>query len=366
MVTILLFFLILLLLVLVHEAGHFIAAKISKMRVDEFAFGFPPRLFSRKIGETEYSMNSIPLGGYVKIFGENGDEDKSVDLSRAFSRQPKYKQIFVLIAGVTMNWLLAWVLLSTTFIWGATTSNNTYISRDKLQNTKVLVSSVLPGSPAELVGLKELDEIVSVKTDFDSLTKVSSENIPKYIQDHQENIIQIEYTRDNETIIANITPTAGFVSDKKVIGIGTADIGTLKLAPVPAFVYGAKMTYEYTKLTFVGFYDLVLKLLHGKGSEAAKGLTGPVGIVGLVGDARTEGLSALLGFIALISINLAVLNILPLPALDGGRIVIVVLETIRRKNISFKAQNIVNGASFVLLLGLMLIVTVRDVLHLIK
>ena len=366
MFTILLFFVILLVLVLVHEAGHFIAAKLSKMRVDEFAFGFPPRLFSKKIGETEYSFNAIPLGGYVKIFGENGEEDSSVDLSRTFSRQPKYKQIIVLVAGVTMNILLAWVLISSVFMIGTEVSSNSIISKELLKDKKVIVASVYPGSPAELAGLKPGDKLLSLSAQSDKLTDISSNGVINFIALHPESTLRFEYLRNEEVLSSDAVAVSGIVPDKKIVGIGTDDVGTLKLDPLKAFYYGGLATLEFTKLTFVGFYDLIHKLVLGQGKEATAGLTGPVGIVGLVGDAQKQGLTAVLGFTALISINLAVLNILPFPALDGGRIVFVLIEAVRRKPISFKTQNIINGVSFALLLVLMLVVTGRDVLHLIK
>jgi regulator of sigma E protease len=159
-------------------------------------------------------------------------------------------------------------------------------------------------------------------------------------------------------------PAAGFAEGKKIVGISSTLLGTLKMPLHNAFVSSAVATFEFTKLTFVGFYDLFAKLLSGEGKEAAKALTGPVGIVGLVGEAKGSGLGALLAFTALISINLAVLNILPLPALDGGRIVFVVIESILRRPISFKTQNLVNGISFALLLILMLVVTYRDIIKL--
>jgi regulator of sigma E protease len=365
MLTILLFFVILLTLVLVHEFGHFMVAKLSGMRVDEFAFGFPPRLFSKKKGETEYSFNLIPLGGYVKIFGENGDEDPGTDLSRAFSHQAKYKQILVLIAGVTMNLLLAWALLSSVFMVGTEMGSNDYIDSSLLTNRKVVVSDVFPRSPADTSGLKALDQITSVQAGTDILSDVTADSVTAFIGAHQEESVTIRYIRNNAQNETSMTPVAGIVDGKKVVGISTGEVGLLKVGPLKAISLGAITTYEFTKLTFVGFYDLLHKLIVGQGKEATKGLTGPVGIVGLVGDAQKQGAAAVLAFTALISINLAVLNILPLPALDGGRVVFVLIEAIRKKPISFKTQNIVNGVSFVLLLVLMLVVTARDVLHLI-
>jgi regulator of sigma E protease len=184
------------------------------------------------------------------------------------------------------------------------------------------------------------------------------------VASHQNDSLEIIYERDGTSIVTELLPAAGFSQDKKIVGISSTLLGTLKMPIDKAFISGAVATYEFTKLTFVGFYDLFAKLIKGEGKEAAKSLTGPVGIVGLVGEAKSSGLAAILAFTALISINLAVLNILPLPALDGGRIVFVMIESIIRRPISFKTQNLVNGISFALLLVLMVVVTYRDIIKL--
>ncbi|MEN9852414.1 MAG: hypothetical protein RI996_357 [Candidatus Parcubacteria bacterium] len=365
MPTILTFFIILLVLVIVHEFGHFIVAKFFKMRVDEFAFGFPPRLFSIKKGETEYSFNALPLGGYVKIFGENGeDEVAAADMHRAFNRQHKYKQILVLLAGVTMNILLAWLLLAATYMMGTQAAESDRFSGDMLTNKKVVVSDVLKGAPADLAGFRQLDQLVSVYAGNELVQITQSDDLPNFISAHQNESISINFIREGETKTVTVEPLAGIATDRKVIGLSSGVIGEVRLPFVDALVVGAQNTIEYTKLTFVGFGDLFAKLFTGAGKEAAALLTGPVGIVGLVGDAQSSGLTALLGFTALISINLAVLNILPLPALDGGRIVFVLIEAVIRRPLSFKFQNIVNGVSFLLLLGLMLFITYKDIIKL--
>ncbi len=364
MSTVFIFFIIILVLVLVHELGHFLVAKWTGMRVDEFAFGFPPRLFSKKIGETEYSFNLLPLGGYVKIFGENGEEDTGENVTRAFNRQAKWKQVAVLVAGVTMNILLAWLLLAATFTIGVETAENSFAPKKYLTNTKTVVSDVVPGSPAANAGILPLDTLVSISSLGSTIQSPSPDEFSTFIADHQNDSIEVLYDRGGTTIASEVYPAAGFAEDKKIVGISSTLLGTLKMPIGNALVSSAVATYEFTKLTFIGFYDLFAKLLTGEGKEAAKALTGPVGIVGLVGEAESSGIGALLAFTALISINLAVLNILPLPALDGGRIVFVLIESIMRRPISFKTQNLVNGVSFALLLVLMVVVTYRDIIKL--
>ena len=160
--SIIIFIVILLVLVVSHEFGHFIVAKKSGIRVDEFSFGFPPKLYGKKIGETTYNLNALPFGGYVKIFGENGDDENisKEDKKRSFTSKPRYIQAGVLFAGVVMNFLVAWLLLSVGFMSGLPSSVGMEPSGTTMKNQALTVTSVLSGSPAELSGLKVGDEFV--------------------------------------------------------------------------------------------------------------------------------------------------------------------------------------------------------------
>jgi regulator of sigma E protease len=162
--AILIFIIILLVLVLVHESGHFFVAKKFGIRVDEFGFGFPPKLFGRKYGETEYTLNLLPLGGFVKIYGENPDEENTTgaDASRSFVNKPKWQQALVLFAGIFANFLLAWLLFSIGFMSGLPTSVGSEPTGYKLSNVNLVVMSVSPKSPAQLAGLKTGDKIISI------------------------------------------------------------------------------------------------------------------------------------------------------------------------------------------------------------
>ena len=362
--SILIFFVILLVLVLVHEAGHFFAAKIVKMRVDEFAFGFPPRLFSIKKGETEYSFNALPLGGYVKIHGENGSDNQD-DIERAFASKSKLAQIFVLIAGVSMNILLAVVLLSTTFFIGAEMAENDFTKPQYFSNQKIVVSSVGINSPAEVSGLSALDSIDSISAGEDYIEPKSPEDIISFIEAHQSSEITfVARSQDGSVKKISVLPKYDETLNKNIVGISTGLVGDYRAPLFESLKSGVLATFVFTKLTFFGFIDLIISIFKGQGSEAAASLTGPVGIVSLVGEAQESGVSTLIGFTALISINLAVLNILPLPALDGGRIVFVLYEAITRKKISLNVQSYINGISFLLLIALMIFVTYKDIIKL--
>lgn len=402
--TILIFVIILLVLVLVHEAGHFFAAKISKVRVDEFAFGFPPRLFSKKKGETTYSFNAIPIGGYVKIYGENGldqekEQEKSEkdllkekpDFKRSFAHKHPLIKIFILSAGVIMNLILAYIFI-TASVYSTTTfaidrnseEYKIFVDEGRIRNETVLIANVVKNSPAEMAGLKVGDEVqkiylnsedvmgqVSNKKSID-LDRASGEEITQEVSEtinDEENkhgdSVTIEYkNRKGEelsTTLAGVYNVEGN-KDKKMIGIAFAKTATINLKFSEAIKMGFSQTVEFTELTLVGFKDLFVNLFTR--GDFSKDITGPVGIFGMVGDAVSLGFNYLLLFSAVLSISLAIFNILPFPALDGGRILFVLIEWISGKRISEKWQGLLNGAGFILLIILMVVVTIKDVLKL--
>src|SRR3989344_9481252 len=198
--SIIIFLIILLVLVLVHEAGHFFTAKKFGIRVDEFGFGFPPKLFGFKKGETEYSLNLLPIGGFVKIFGENPDDENTngPDRDRSFVHKAKWKQAIVLFAGVFMNFALAWVLFSFGFMSGLPTSVGSEPAGYMLTDVNLVVVSVAPESPAEVVGLKSGDKIISVKSSNDVLAEVNRDTFKPFIVSHGKEEIEIGYTRGRD------------------------------------------------------------------------------------------------------------------------------------------------------------------------
>ncbi len=350
-------------LVFVHELGHFSVAKWFKIRVDEFAIGFPPRLFGFKKGETEYTVNLIPFGGFVKIFGENPDEGSvtGVDSARAFGNQHRLVQAAVLLAGVTMNIVFAWFLFSVAFIGGVPTLQEE-APRGSLIDTHVVIGGVLPNSPAALSGLLSGDRVVSLTTAHDTLTATDSyEAVQTFIQTHAEPI-NITILRGKETKTISVTPETGISADKQAIGVVLASVGMLKLGVGAAFLKGISTTYEATINTAVGLFSFVTGLFSG--ATSIQDVSGPVGIANLVGQARVFGFTYLLTFAAYISINLAVINVLPFPALDGGRLLFVAIEGIIRRPVNQKLFNWTNGLGFVLLISLLLFVTYHDVLKL--
>ena len=367
--NIIIFFVILLVLVLVHEFGHFFTAKKFGIRVDEFGFGFPPKLFGIKKGETEYTFNLLPLGGFVKIFGENGEVEArpnvlglaSLDASRSFVNKPKWQQAIVLFAGVFANFMLAWLLFSIGLMSGFPTSVGSEIGGQPLKNINLVVISVTPNSPAEIAGFKSGDKIIKIRSGENSTTFISPETVKSFVVASKGKEIEIEYIRGLEKTLTRtkIIPAVPEGGGEPYIGITMDQIGIAQLPFLSAFKEGMRLNLFVTKNTAVGIYRLILEGVQGKGSFAS--ITGPVGMVGIVGDAYQFGFVYLLSFAALISINLAIINLLPFPALDGGRLFFLLIEKIKGSALNPKIANAANMIGFVVLILLMVFVTYHDI-----
>jgi len=363
--TIILFLIVLAALIFCHELGHFAFAKFFGIRVDEFAIGFPPKVFGWKKGETQYNLNLIPLGGYVKIFGEDPNDESinGPDSKRSFINASKWKQVTVLLSGIFMNLVFAWLLISTSFNFGLLTSIEDQF-KDKAQNISVMVLSVLKDSPSDIAGLKEGDNILAIETGGKKTISPTVTEVQKIIAS-STNDIKIDYKRGNATGTVNIAAIDEVVEGEKAIGISMSLVGTVKFGFFQSFYEGAKLTVIETINITKGIYSFIVGAFSGKSGLLSQ-VTGPVGIAGMVGQASNMGVSYLLGFIAMISINLAMLNLVPFPALDGGRVLFVLIELVIRRRIKPAIANWFNLIGFGLLISLMLFITYRDILRLFK
>jgi len=367
-VSIIIFIIVLVVLILVHEVGHFISAKKSGIRVDEFGIGFPPKIFSKKVGETRYSLNWIPFGGFVKIFGEDPNEESisGPDSARSFVNKKRPVQALVIVAGVVFNVLLAVVLFSAGFFIGMPVSDGDPLVVDKgyeITGAKLTIINVLAESPAEIAGLKAGDEILSVATKRDNVEVLDSQNVSDFIASHKGEEIAFVYERDGEVVLAKIVPESGVIKDdpeRSAVGTLLGSVGILKLPIHKALFEGIILTKEMTVLIAIALGGFLLSAFSL--SADLSQIAGPVGIVGLVGDAAALGLVALLNFTAIISIHLAIINLLPFPALDGGRLVVIAIEAIKRSPIKPKIVNGVNTVGFALLILLMIAVTYSDII----
>lgn len=361
--SIILFIIILAVLVFIHELGHFIVAKKSGVRVDEFSIGFPPRLFSWKYGETLYSLNLIPFGGYVKIFGENPDVEslEGPDSKRSLVKKPKYIQALVLIAGISFNIIFAWLLISISLMSGYKMPvDNT--SSYSVTNAKITIISVLAGSPAGKAGLATGDTIESIAHGKNTFVPQNVSDVQSFIASSKGDL-SLSFVHNGKNETATVTPVLGIVSEtQKAIGISMSKVGEVKFGFFRAFYEGVKITADSCWQTLVQLLSFIGQAFIGKANVSQ--VTGPIGIAGMVGDASHFGFIYLLGFTAFISINLAIINLLPFPALDGGRLFFLGLEAVIRRPISVKFLNIVNSVGFILLLALMVFVTYHDIIKL--
>ncbi|MCC6290978.1 RIP metalloprotease RseP [Candidatus Nomurabacteria bacterium] len=358
--SILLLIVVLGILILSHEFGHFIVAKKSGVRVDEFGFGFPPRLFSFTKGETTYSLNLLPFGGFVKIFGENPDEESLTgrDSSRSLTGKSRSVQAAVLVAGVVCNLLLAWIFLSVGFMIGMPVSTQSGFASEG--EARLIITSINPGSPAELAGLKPGDQILSLADERGIMAEdPNPEIVSTFIAAHPTEDILLSAQRGEATLEFKLRPADGLVQDRAAIGIVMDEVTIARSSFFVAFIHGAEMTARLTIATVFGLWQLIAKSFTGESVLA--NITGPVGLVGLVSDAALLGFVYLLSFTAFISINLAVLNLVPFPALDGGRLLFLLIEKIKGSPIRPQVANFLNLVGFGLLLLLMLVVTYGDI-----
>lgn len=361
--SVIIFLLVLFLLVLVHEWGHYITAKLTGMRVDEFAIGFPPKLFGIKKGETEYTFNALPIGGFVRIFGENpdADQEESPDKSRAFGSRPYWAQAVVLIAGVTMNVIFAWMLFTATFMVGVPTQVEEATASEQ---AVLYVSGVMDNSPAA-GNIPVGAEVTKLQVGEAVLDNPTPTSFSEFIKDHSSESIEVSYRFDNTDSVALVSPTTQIIpddADKAAVGVSLVMVETQSMSILGSAAAAAKMTYDGLIGISTGLYTLIVQSV--KGTADFSQVAGPIGIVGMVGDAAAFGLTTLMTFTAMISLNLAVINMLPIPALDGGRLVFVAIEAITRKPINPVWTNRVNLIGFLLLMLLMVVVTWNDIMRL--
>lgn len=353
-----LFIVILVALIVVHELGHFSVAKWFKIRVDEFGLGFPPKLGGIRRGETEYTVNAIPFGGFVRIYGEDGDAGEGD--SRSFARKNRGIQAAVIAAGVIMNVLFAWVLLSAGYMHGlpATADHQGF---GEVRNVETTIVQVLAGSPAEEAGIVPGSHVYEVRSETGAFMERDglADDVRHFIAQHSGEVLTLELAEGERIYEVTLQPEAGLVEDRRILGIVLEDAGTLQLPVHLALLEGAVLTYHLTIDTAIGLYDFFSGIVVGQADFSS--VAGPVGIVGVVGDASRLGLAALITLTAVISINLAIINLIPFPALDGGRLLVVALEAISRRTFPKRFLGTYNLVGFALLILLMVVVTYHDI-----
>jgi len=364
------------LLVFVHELGHFWVARRNGVMAEEFGFGFPPRIFglyktkndkrklvwgSKEVESTDtiYSVNWIPLGGFVKIMGEDGEEKKD---PKSFSSKSPFTRTRILAAGVAMNFLLAAVLLSVGYFVGIPQAVDD-AAAGNLKNEKIQIIETIPDSPAEQMGIKVGDQIVGAAGDNNQVVRFNTiEDVQNFINARKGQEIKLDVKRGNETLALTGTPRTDFSASEGALGISLVKTAIVSYPWYESIWRGVQTVVDLSGMIIVAFGNLLWKLITGH--SVGMDVSGPVGIAVLTGQVAKLGFIYILQFTALLSVNLAIINILPIPALDGGRILFILIEKIKGKAVSQKFEARAHNIGFALLITLMVVVTFRDVARL--
>lgn len=347
LVTILSFAVVAGVIITIHELGHFCAARLTGMRVKKFSIGFPPRMFTKKVGDTEYSLSWIPLGGYVQIAGmidESLDPEGVTGAPDEFTQKNFFQKVFVLSAGVMMNYLTAFIIvIGLTLVMGV----------PEIGTSKI--GEVIADRPAQAAGLVAGDEIVevngeSVATWEDVIRTISAAGDTLYLS-------VVRNDEQHAYIIPTVEISEGD-SSRRVIGIGPS-IDFRSAGVGEAITQSASFCYTTT----LGLLNFIGDMITGKGS--LEQLSGPVGVAKLSGDSARQGPGAFIFFIAFVSVSIGFLNILPFPVLDGGHILFVIIEAIIRRPVPVKVRLVVQQIGIVALVLLVLIVSYNDVVRIV-
>jgi regulator of sigma E protease len=364
LITLLIAFFSLILLMIIHEFGHFIIAKKFGVKVEEFGIGYPPRLFGKQFGETLYSVNLIPLGAFVKIQGEEG----GVDDIRSFSNLAMWKRMLIVLGGVIAFWIAAIVIFSVLFGLGAKVPVG---DQDLVESgdTQVQIMAVEQGSPADVAGLKVQDVLTNVKSQrYESagagpeiLTIDKIGDFQSFVNAHGGEQLQLFFLRDGRAMDVAISPRISPGENQGALGISLERMATvIKQYPFyQAPWQGLKFTWEVTIKSLQGIAGVLVNLFTGKGVPSGAELAGPVGITIFLANAASYGLGFFLYFIGSISVLVAIFNLFPIPALDGGKLVFLTIEKVMGKPVPVKWEQIITVTFFVLLIAMSLFVTIK-------
>jgi regulator of sigma E protease len=353
MITVLSTIIVLGVLVFVHELGHFLVAKFFKVRVEAFSLGFPPKLLHKKIGDTDYRLSVVPLGGYVKLFGENPKDEVPPELQPvSFSHHPLWHRFLIVLAGPTFNLIFAALALTVVF----TFSGIPYLTTD--------IGGVKPGSPAAQAGLQKGDQVLSVGGEAVSRWDYLSAKI----RENGEKPVNLSIRRGDRDFQITVTPQLMETSDifgakvsAVIIGISSGDTPAVeKVGPIQALKLGVFFTGRLTYLTVESLYKLVARQV------PLKSIGGPILIAQMAGKQAEMGINYLVQFMAALSINLFLVNLLPIPILDGGHLFFFSLEAILGKPLPLQHREMAQGLGLMLILALMILVFYQDILRLVQ
>ncbi len=350
------FIIILAILVLIHELGHFLAAKKNGIKVEEFGFGFPPRIWGFQKGETLYSINLLPIGGFVKLYGEEYHEEKRgtplPDSTRAFINKSPLQKMAVVVAGVVGNFILAWILISYLFTQGVPTPTQ-----------HVIVETISKGSPAARAQLKSGDVLTQMTVNGQSYALHSTQELISYSKRFAGQPVRFLVQRNQVTTPITMTPRTQPPAGQGPLGISVTSYEVKRYPWYRAPFYGLVHAVTITKQIVIELSSTAVRFFTFQNVQVD--VAGPVGIAQYTGQAIRFGQNAVLELMALLSLNLAIINILPFPALDGGRLVFIIYEMLAKRPVNRRVEQYVNMFGMLTLLALAAIITVHDVMKLI-
>jgi len=352
--TFLIFFAILFVLVISHEAGHFFSARAFKIRVEEFGFGIPPRLFGFKgKSGTIYSLNWLPFGGFVKIFGEEGEEAENQE---SFGAKPKRVRALILVAGVLANIAVGYLAFTAISAVGYPQA----VSGDEaMEGAEIAIVEIAKNSPADTAEFVLGDKIKKIVAGGAEFVPAKISEFRNIISENAGGRIEILVERNGKFIKKNVSPRKSPPEGEGPLGVALALVKTYR-APLYAAPYeGARLTWFVLRGTVYGFYEALRAVLVGKTENIE--VAGPVGIFNLIGSAASSGITNLVMFLGILSVNLAFINLLPIPGLDGGRLFFLAVEAVRKKQISSKISARWHGVGLALLIVLMALITYNDI-----
>lgn len=355
-------------LVVVHEYGHFIMARRGGVEVEEFGVGFPPRakVLAKKRG-TVYSLNWLPLGGFVKLKGEN-DADTA---KGTYGAAPLGTKVKIMLAGVVMNLVTAFILLTFVAMIGMPRlieNQYTVESDTRTIRNDVLIGFVEEGSPAATGGLKQRDQLLKVEHESYSKTIENSAELPEVTKELEGREVSITYQRDGQARIAKVQlrgneevqASQGSENPKGYLGVSPTEY-TIRRSTWSAPIVAAGFIKQVTELTFKGLGTALANLFRGETGKASEQVAGPVGIFVLLKDGSLLGVEFILMIVAIISLTLAIMNALPIPALDGGRLFVTLLFRVIRRPLTKKTEDMIHGTGFAALMLLFVLITIVDV-----
>jgi len=345
-------------LVTIHELGHFILAKKFGVKVEEFGIGIPPRIYGKKIGETVYSLNLIPLGAFVKLYGE----EERIEEKRSFSGKPIWQRALIVLGGVIAFWIIAALIMAVVAgVWGLPMQIED--TDQGFKNPEVEIAQVAKGSPAEESGLRIWDVINKAKADDNEITIDKVQELINFIDNHKDQELTLTIKRGKQILNVSLIPRLNPPSGEGPIGIQPVRIAFKFYPWSEAIIQGIITTKNETLQIVFTLGSLISRLVRHVPIPKGEVEVGSVVVIGQFGVYALEsGINNFLTFLASISIFLALFNILPIPALDGGKLLFLIIEKIRNKPINQRIEEKVTTAFFILIMTLGVLIIIRDII----